>query len=392
MLDCERRHCFDYFYQRFSRDEKTYGLMPDAVPCDDGNCSVAACGFMLAGLAVGADFNYISKAEAEEICIKSLKTYKNLTTDHGFYYHFYDMDGGGVSRGSELSLIDSALLFAGALTAGGYFGGEVLKLSREMYLKCDWEYFYCHSAKLFYMGRFARGFSGYWDNYAEQLIVYFLAAGSPKGEKIALEAYNAFERLKGAYMGGKEYIHTWFGSLFAHQFSHAFIDFYGYKDGDGVDWFENSKTATLENRRYCMLNAAKHRGYGENGWGLTSCLTEHGYKGRIGVEPSGNGNAENLSNGTIAPAGALGSVVFTPEESLAALNHFYGIKELVGEYGLYDAYNEGHGWFSKGYISIDKGITLLMAANYEKQTVWRSFCSLTEIKKAYETLNFKKEI
>ena len=389
-VNIELRHCFDYFYDNFSRDDGTYGLMPDKVPDIGRISSIAANAFVFVAMAAGADFGFITKDEAEQICIRALETHKKLEREQGFYYHFYFMNSGERAHRCELSIIDSALFFAGALAAGGYFGGRTLELARELYLECNWEYFYCPNRKMFRMSKYDSGFTGYWDVYAEQLIVYFLAAGSHKGKKIARQAYDSFARLNGEY-GGVNFIYTWFGSLFTHQFSHAFIDFKGYIDGDGVNWFDNSVKATLANRQFCMDNADKFRGYGPDGWGLTSCLTSEGYIGRIGTIPSGNGNSENLSNGTIAPCGAIGAVVFTPDESLSALKHFYNLPGLVSKYGLKDAYNEDEGWFSDSYISIDKGISIAMLANYLKHTVWNSFCSLPEVIDAYNLLGFKKE-
>jgi hypothetical protein len=282
-------------------------------------------------------------------------------------------------------------LIAGALTAGGYFGGKTLELARELYHGCNWRFFYCEERKMFRMAKYDSGFSGYWDCYAEQLILYFLAAASESGKDFAQEAYNSFIRFRGSYGKCEEYIYSWFGSLFTHQYSHAFLDFSDVVDGFGTNWFKNSIIATHTNRQFCMDNADKFKGYGEDGWGLTSCLTPRGYIGQIGTYPSGNKNIESLSEGTIAPAGALGSIVFTPKESLSALKHFYSFPQLVGEYGLKDAYNETENWFSDSYISIDKGITLLMMANYERGTIWKSFCSLPEIKLAFKILNFDKE-
>lgn len=390
LLEIERRHCFDYFYCNFSKEELTYGLMPDRIPDISDICSVAANAFMLAAMAVGVDFGYIPREEAEDICIRTLKTYRGMEREQGFYYHFYHLSNKCRAHKCELSLIDSALFFAGALTAGAYFGGETLKLARELFNDCNWEYFYSYERKMFRMAKYDTGFTGYWDCYAEQLIVYFLAAASPKGRAIAPEAYRSFMRLQGEY-GGHPFIYSWFGSLFTHQYSHAFLDFRGYKDGEGVDWFANSVQATLANRQFCIDNAVHYTGYGENSWGLTSCVTSKGYLGHIGAVPSGNGNSENLSEGTIAPAGALGSVVFTPEQSLCALDHFYKIQGLVKEFGLTDSFNSNRNWVCDCYISIDKGITLLMSANYTKGTIWNSFCSLNEIKKSFQVLGFKKE-
>lgn len=391
LLNREVKGCFDYFHKNFSRGPLTYGLMPDRLPHIHNECSVAANGFMLAAMAAGADLGYISPDEARSICEDTLSTFFRLEHDNGFFYHFYSLEDGSRSRRCELSIIDSALFFAGALTAGARFGGRTLALARELLHRCNWRYFYDPDRKMFYMGRFdERGFSGHWDCYAEQLILYFLAASSPSGQDFAREAYYAFTRHRGSY-SGEEYIYSWFGSLFTHQFSHAFLDFRGTVDANGTNWFQNSVKASLDNRRYCIANADKFPGYGADGWGLTSCITPKGYVGNIGCAPSGNGNSEHLSEGTIAPCGALGSLPFTPRESLAALKNYYSLPQLVGEYGLRDAYNAGQDWYSDSYISIDKGITLLMAANYMQNSVWKHFCSLPEIKKAFEILEFKKE-
>ena len=389
LIERERKLCFNYFYDNFDKSPLTYGLTHDMYPTKHNDSSVAATGFMLSAMVVGCDFGYITRGEGEEICFKTLKTHAKLERKNGFYYHFYNISDGQRARKCELSIIDTALFIAGALTAGAYFGGKTLELARRIYLECDWEYFYSKEKKYFYMAEFENGFSGYWDVYAEQLILYFLAAGSPKGEKIAAEAYSSFKRLKGSW-GGHEFIYSWFGSIFTHQFSHAFLDFKDKKDAFGVDWFENTVQATKANFAFCRDHSKEYKGY-ENGWGLTACLAKQGYKGHIGTAPSGNGNTENVSNGTIPPCGALGSMPYTPELSIAALEYFYSKPRLIGKYGLVDAYNDDEDWYSESYIGIDKGITLLMLANYEKQTVWRNFNSLPEMQKAFETLQFKKE-
>lgn len=376
--------CFRYFFENFSREPSSYGLMPDKHPDPRKICSVAANGFMLAAMAVGADFGKISTQEGALVCEKTLNTLLQLQSEQGFLYHFYRIEDNSRAYNCELSLIDTALLVAGALTAGSYFGGEVLKKAYLLYNRINWQYFYDDQRKLFHMARYDSGFSCHWDMYAEQLIVYLLAAGSnwPK----ANEAYYFFKREYASYHG-ENYVYTWFGSLFVHQFSHAFADFRNKRDKNGTDWFQNSRLASLANYEYCAADTA-HKGYSALSWGLTSCATKDGYTGHIGVPPSGNGNTEHITEGTVAPAGALGSVPFTPQQSLAALDNYYSIPQLVGEFGLYDSYNADDGWFCNHYISIDKGITLLMMANYSRQTVWNCFNNLPEIKQAFERLGF----
>lgn len=376
--------CFKYFYDNFSRTESAYGLMPDKCPDVKGICSVAANGFMLAAMAVGADFQKISTSEGRQICEKTLDTLLRLPSDQGFLYHFYTIPQGERAYSCELSIIDTALAVAGALTAGSYFGGAVMEKANDLLHRINWQYFYDDQRKMFRMARYDSGFVCHWDMYAEQLLVYVLAAAS--GWNKAKQAYYAFRREFADYHGQK-YVYTWFGSLFVHQFSHAFVDFRNKLDENGTNWFENSRLASLANYEYCAEDKL-HKGYSNVSWGLTSCATKDGYTGHIGVPPSGNNNTEHIAEGTVAPAGAIGSVVFTPQQSLDALNYYYTLPQLVGDYGLFDSYNADDGWYCHHYISIDKGISLLMMANYQKETVWKHFNKITEIQQAFERLGF----
>ena len=82
---------------------------------------------------------------------------------------------------------------------------------------------------------------------------------------------------------------------------------------------------------------------------------------------------------------------FTPEESTAALKHYRSFPELLGEYGLKDAYNLDQGWFDTDYIGIDKGISLLMIANYENGFVWNLFMKNEAVRRGLENLGFTEK-
>ncbi len=382
LLD-EMQSCFRFFLDNFSREQQTFGLMPDTVPNYKKVCSVASNGFMLAAMAVGVDFGWIERNTAKGICDGALTTLLGLQQDHGFLYHFYSMADGTRYRNSELSTIDSALLFCGALTAGAYFGGNTLKMARKLVRRAEWDWFFDPTHKHFFMACYDSGMSVHWDFYAEQLIIYVLAAAN--NAQCANEAYNCFGRLLGKTADGDDFIHTWFGSLFAHQFSHAFVDFNGKVDPFGVDWFANSVKAVKNDRLFC---ASQPDLYPNGVWGLSSCAVLGGYNGRIGSTPSGNNNSENVSDGTVAPYAALASVVFDDKHALSLALTYKQCAALNGRYGLYDSFNAAQGWHTKCYIGIDKGITLLMGANYYKRTVWKCFNSLSEIRAAMHKLGF----
>mgnify|MGYP001367770174 CR=1 FL=1 len=124
------------------------------------------------------------------------------------------------------------------------------------------------------------------------------------------------------------------------------------------------------------------------GWGVTACDTPNGYNGLLGTPPSGNNNTVHQIDGTLAPSGALGSIVFTPKESLWALDNYYKMPQLVGKYGLKDSFNLDLNWFATDYIGIDKGITLLMIANYKDEFIWKIFMSISYINDGLKKLGF----
>ena len=228
------------------------------------------------------------------------------------------------------------------------------------------------------------------DLYAEQFMMYFLGVASPT-HPINKEMFYDFGRKVGSYKE-HEMIYTHTGSIFTYQFSHAWLDLRNTKDRLGVDWFENSKVATLANRQYCIDNPDNLKTYNENAWGMTACETPHGYDGSQGALPSCNNNT-NTADGTVPPCGPIGSIVFTPQESISAMNYLYeNFPKLWGKYGFFDAYNLDVEipWFSDTVIGIDKGISIIMLENYRTGLIWDLTMKNKYIKNAMELLEIRK--
>jgi len=270
----------------------------------------------------------------------------------------------------EVSNIDTSILLMGVLSAGEYFGGEIQVKANRIYDDVNWPLFFDEPQDLFYMGyKPEEGFFGHWDFYAEQLMMYILAAGSnthPVGDP----AYYGFTRHYAKYGEGKPFIHSWFGSIFTYQFSHAWIDFRKYTDREQVDWFDNSIEASLAHVNFATAMEHKYKTLGPNAWGLTACDGPEGYDGRYGAPPSGYDNKQHRVDDTIPPSGAIGSIIFLPEQAQRAMLHYYTIEQLKGRYGFYDAYNLAQDWYATDVIGIDKGISLLMLANYQDDFVY----------------------
>ena len=117
-----------------------------------------------------------------------------------------------------------------------------------------------------------------------------------------------------------------------------------------------------------------------------------GYSGYYGSKPSGYTDDAHRNDGTIAPAGALGSVVFTPEFVKGAILNFETIGGLKGQYGYKDAYNFDRNpvWIAQDVIGIDKGITLLMLANYFDEIIWEYFMQNTAVQQGLSRIGIEK--
>ena len=222
---------------------------------------------------------------------------------------------------------------------------------------------------MFYMVyRPEEGFAGHWDFYAEQLMLYVLAAGSDT-YPVDETPYYGFTRHYASFGEGEPFIHSWFGSIFTYQFSHAWIDFREYTDQEGVNWFDNSVEASLAQVNFAAAMENEYSTLGPNAWGLTASDGPNGYNGLYGAPPSGFDNLAHFIDDTIPPSGAIGSIIFMPEQAEQAMLNYYSLEELQGQYGFLDAYNLSENWYAPDVIGIDKGITLLMLANDENDLV-----------------------
>lgn len=395
----EEQACFNFFWETQNTKEgsRAYGLIPDRYP-SNGLASIASVGFGLAGIPVGVQNGWITAEEGRERVVLTLKAVKELKTIEGFYYHFYSDKSGAPSSGSEISNIDTAIFVAGAIMAGEYFQGEAKKLAKEIYDRVNWPWYINPDTNQFYMGYDPKTeeFEGAWDFYGEQLMMYFLAAGS-ETHPIEKKVYDAFTKHRGLYKGGNGetyfFYHSWFGSIFTYQFSHAFVDFRNLRDSNGIDWYQNSVIATKAARQYCIDNPKGFLAYNKDSWGLTACDTPNGYSGLLGNPPSGYSNDSHKDDGTVALAGSIGSMPFLPEEVESSIKYYYTLLDgrLVGKYGLYDSYNLEHSriWVAKDVIGIDKGVSLLMIENYRSGLIWKYFNQADFMTRAIEVLGFE---
>ena len=125
LLDALQKDGFKYFLEEVNPRN---GLVADST-WDNGVSSIAAVGFALACYPIGVEHGWISRQDAVERALVTLRYFQSspqgaepdTTGYQGFYYHFLDLQTGKRSWDSELSTIDTALLLYGMLTAAQYF-------------------------------------------------------------------------------------------------------------------------------------------------------------------------------------------------------------------------------------------------------------------------------
>ncbi len=392
-----KNRTFRYFWEVYD----TVNIQTDDRFPTKNFTSIAATGFALPSYIIGIENKYISRDEGSKRVLAALQwlwqskqgdSIAGMTGFKGFYYHFLNYGSGTRFKDVELSTIDTGLLFGGILTCQSYFDKEnetekmIRSLADSLYLRVEWDWA-MDGRKTMSMGwKPEVGFlESSWNGYNEAMILYILAIGSPTHPLPADSWKNWCSTYEWSNFKGFEHIN--FGPLFGHQYSQMFIDFRGIQDAymkeKGIDYFENSRRATLSNRQYCIENPKGFVDYSAEIWGLTACDGPDYIEKKISgkriqfKDYNARGVASSYleDDGTIAPTAAGGSIAFTPDESINAL---FNMKEKYGDkifqqYGFVDAFNPTFtkkGWFDTDYLGIDQGPILIQIENYQSGLIW----------------------
>ncbi len=416
LMQRELRGCFDFFWKEWISDPDSpiYGMTSgDLVGLGTYSpIAIESQGFYLAAIVIGVERGWITRQQGYDRAVIVLGTIKKLRSIHGFHYHFVDpktgLSGWNNSPDVELTNAGSGTMIMGALIAGEYFGGQVKELAEELYARMNWKWFTNPETKHPYLACYPdrnpskppadmneEGLFGGWSGYSEHIFLYILGAGAPNPDfATGADSYYAMLTFMGRYKG-EEFIYCATGAAFTYQWTHSFIDFRNMEDRLGRNWFDNSRHAAIAARQYAIDKADEIKGLGPNSWGMSACLSPSTvYSGKYGSKPIGAGHPL-LEDGTVAPYGSSAFVVFTPKESIEALEYMYTIPGLVGKYGLYDAYSfqtkaEGDKpWIGKSYLGIDKGLVMLMFENYSTQMIWKLLHQNEHIQRGLKRLEFK---
>lgn len=400
LLDELQRDSFNYFLTEANPQN---GLIRDKTAGEGWPASIAAVGMALTCYPIAVERGWMPRVDA---IARTLATLRFLATSEqsdsatatgyqGFYYHFVDMETGARVRDCELSSIDTALLIAGVLVAAEYFTGdaaqeqEIRALGDMLYRRVDWQWMRRRKRLLCHGWKPGKGFlRWHWEGYDEALILYVLALGSPTHpvERDSYDAWAATYEWKTVY--DIEYLYA--GPLFIHQMSHVWLDTRDIRDdvmrARNLDYFENSRRATLVQQRYAIENPLGFPEYDALHWGLSASDGPGPGTRKIGgvqrkfYDYMARAVPYGPDDGTLAPWAVVASLPFAPEIVLPTIRHHHemDLHEPRG-YGYQPAFSTvfhhqrgGCGrWVSPYHFGVDKGPAIIMVDNFLHDSVWR---------------------
>lgn len=356
-------------------------------------------GFGIMAMVVASEHQWKTRQEITQRLLKITDFLLNKSDRfHGAFPHWLNGSTGKTvpfsPKDNGADLVETSYLVQGLLVARNYFNqNTILEDSlrsqiTQIWREVEWSWFRKNNEnKLYwhwspdYEWQMNFPISG-WN---ECLITYILAASSPT-YPIDPQTYENGWAKNGNIKNGKTFyeINLPLGPDFGGPLFFSHYSFLGLNPKKITDQFasywEQNLAHTKINFEYCRRNPRNFTGYSKDCWGLTASDVPNGY----------SANEPNNDQGTISPTAALSSIVYTPDESIAALNFFYyklGDK-LFKKYGFIDAFNLSKNWFADSFLAIDQGPIIIMIENYRNQLIWNQFMEIPEINQGLKKLNF----
>jgi len=359
-------------------------------------------GFGVMALLVGIERSFISREAGLERLDKIVGFLEKADRYHGVWAHWLNGRTGKTvpfsPKDNGADLVETAYLVQGLLAVRQYFaeGNAAEKaLARRidtLWREVQWDWFRQGDQNVLYWHwspQFGWEMNHQIRGYNECLITYILAAASPT-HSIPAQVYHQGWARNGKIVQNTEGSNLPLslkhngadhrgGPLFWAHYSYLGLDPRGLKDRYADYWLHN-KNHTLLNRKHCVDNPQKFEGYGADCWGLTASYSVKFY----------DAHSPQRDRGVISPTAALSSFPYTPDYSMAVLEHLYhdlGDK-LWGPYGFYDAFSEQENWYPKKYLAIDQGPIIVMIENHRSALLWDLFMSCPEVQQGLKKLGF----
>lgn len=343
-------------------------------------------GFGVMAIITGMERDFISREEGRQRLEKIVGFLERCDRFHGAWPHWMDGGTGKVKPFSKKDdggdLVETSFMLQGLLCARQYFrhGNAAEKaIARridKLWKSVDFDWYRQGKQVLYWHWSPHYGWEMNFPvhGYNECLIMYVLAASSPAhgiSPAVYHEGWGDYKQ--------KDILHA---PLFWAHYSYLGLDPRGLKDRY-ADYWQQNRDQAMTNYQWCVDNPHGYKGYGKDSWGLTASYSGPGY--------SGHAPTQNRDKGVIAPTAALSSFPYTPEQSMAAMKHWYrDMKDkLWGPYGFYDAFSEQYNWYPRRYLAIDQGPIVVMMENYRSSLLWRLFMSCPEVRTGLKKLGFE---
>ena len=417
-LDMVQEANFRYYWEGA---EPNSGLALEDIPARSYMIAAGASGFGMMAILAGVKRSFITREQAVQRFTKIVNFLLKAEKFHGAFAHFMDGRTGEVipyfgqyDDGGDL--VETSFLMQGLLTARQFFNGDN---AREKFIRdnitklwngVEWDWYKRYPDSTFLYWHWSPDYAWHINHrfvgFNEAQITYLLAMASPT-HSINPGMYYSGWANQSEY--AQRYRADWGGTNTGDKYFNDSI-FYGIRLKVGVsnggplffthysylgfnphlindkytNYFDNNRDIALINYRYCLENPNHFPGYGAGCWGLTASDGPWGYKAN---EP-----VKSRDNGTIAPTGALSSIAYTPEQSIAALKNLYYKygKFLWGEYGFRDAFNLSQNWCSPIYMGLNQAPMVVMIENYRSGFIWNLFMRNPEIKEVVKNISNRK--
>ena len=416
LLDMVQEACFRYYWEAAHPNA---GMAIEILPGDENLVAVGASGFGIMALIAGTERHFITREQCAERLLKITRFLRKADRFHGAWPHFLN---GATGKAASYfgkyddggDLVETSFLIQGLLAARQYFNRdtdaerEIRQTITELWRGVEWDWYRKEPAGDFLYWHWSPDFGWHISHplvgWNETMIVYLLAIASPTHPVPASLYYTGWASQSdfavryrqnwsrttqgdhytngNSYYGFKLDVGEGNGAdLFFTQFSFMGFDPRGQRD-QYTDYFQNNRNIALINHAYCAENPRNYAGYGADCWGLSA-----------GINSGGGRPLPRDDNGTICCSAALGSFPYTPQESMAALKHFYrdlGAKTW-GIYGFHDGFNQTANWFEPVWMGLNQAVIVAMIENYRSGVIWRNFMANPEIQPALEAIGFRPD-
>lgn len=394
VLNRLQRSTVEYFIQN-----RRHGLVLDQFPVANWPfSSMAATGFGLAALVIGAERGDIDRHRAAVLVDETLSTIESRASlrHRGWFTHFVDVSdpatpyavrdsGRAEVPTAEYSSIDTALFFLAALPVATYFGAEHEIGGRIEALFKDVDFsFMLNPAGAGNRELFSHGFyldrsanetfiPTRWDTCSEGILVSFLALAD-SSPQVPTNVWDAWSR---------DYQQL---PLFVRYYPHCFMDLRQQVDRGGLDLWTLAEDEVVRQFQYC-----KKQGYPRDLFGVSACAFS--YRDAVGKDQYGyfvpDFNQPSQPR-VIAPHAVVSCMPFAPTKVRESLSRLSKHGWLESEFGPINSVNLDHGTVHRGVTAIDIGSALMMLDAAEARTIHQLAASTTRIQKALTNCGFKQ--